>query len=123
MNRPANTCPATDPNCGAPESIQHDVVTERTVTAIKNILSGDNACGTLIGPNGRINAEHLDRSIRPVLHTYEAEAEMLRADRARISRESEERRHTLELIYSNCLGQLSKDIASRLCHILGYAAP
>lgn len=119
MNKP--TCPAGAPKC-APETIQHDLVAERTTMAIRNIMSGQNDCGVLINKDGTVNPEHLDRSIRPVIRVIESEKDMLRADRARVSAESEERRQALELVYSNALGQLSPDVAARVCHVLGFAA-
>ena len=114
------TCSAKDQNCTT-ETIQHDLVSERTATAVRNIVSGENDCGTLIGKDGRVNQAHLDQSIRGVMQTYEDEAEMLRADRARISAESEERRQALECVYSNDLGKLTPDVGARVCKVLGFA--
>ncbi len=36
-------------------TIQHDLVAERTDTSIRNIASGQNACGTLMDAQGRLN--------------------------------------------------------------------
>lgn len=122
MNKQMNNCPPGDPGCSASGAFGRDPVSERTAVAVRNILSGENACGTLVGADGAVNKEHLDRSIRVVLQTYEDEKNELLGDRARISRESEERRQALELVYSNALGLLPPEIAARVCRILGFAA-
>ncbi|MCD8350249.1 MAG: hypothetical protein LUC93_06525 [Planctomycetaceae bacterium] len=101
-------------------TIQHDVVAERTDTIVRSIASGNNSCGTLIGPGGQLNENFLRGSITPTLKVYQDEADALRANMMRLSQESEERRQTLEFIYSNALGQLPKQVADRLCQVLGF---
>lgn len=115
-----NVCRPNDPDCAA-AGIKHDLVAERTAVAIRNILSGDNACGTLVGKDGKVNAEHLERSIRPVIQVGEDEKNMIRAERARVSQESEDRRQCLDLIHANAVGLLPREIADRLRKVLGYA--
>ncbi|MCD8350092.1 MAG: hypothetical protein LUC93_05700 [Planctomycetaceae bacterium] len=101
--------------------IQHDLVAERTATTIRNIKSGNNECGTLFcGTGNELNEQFLAAAVRPALQVYEDEADQFRADRVRLSQESEERRQALEFIYSNAVGQLPKVVADRLCQVLGY---
>ncbi len=109
MNQPNNT-------------IQHNTLGERIATITRSIASGNNACGTLIDQQGRLNEAFIAQSIRPTLDVYEREANDLRADRARLSQESENRRQCLEFIYANAVCQLPHDVADRLCQVLGYAA-
>jgi hypothetical protein len=100
-------------------TIQHDLVAERTATIVRNIASGNNACGTLMNQQGQLNIAFITEAVRPILKTYEDEANMLRRDRMESSRVSEEYRQVLTLVYSNCADKLPAPILSRLCQILG----
>jgi hypothetical protein len=101
-------------------TIQHDLVAERTATIVRNIASGNNACGTLFErQSGSLNTAFIAEAVRPILKVYEDEAQQLRADKMKLSRVSEERRQVLELIYSNCAASLPQTVLSRLCHLLG----
>lgn len=122
MNNRNQICLPGDPGCSAPSAYAHDTVSERTAAAIRNILSGDTSCARLVRPDGSVDREHLDRSVRVVMQTYEDEKNELLRDRALISRESEERRQILELVYSNAIGLLPPDIADRVCRALGLFA-
>lgn len=96
---------------------------ERVEAIVRSIASGDNACGTLLGPDGRLNLDFLRACVKPTLDVYEFEADALRADKMALSRESEDRRQVLEFVYSNALGQLPAAVSERLCQILGYCPP
>lgn len=96
-----------------------DHLAERVEAIVRSIASGDNACGTLRGPGG-LNLDFVRACVKPTLDVYEFEADVLRADRMRLSRESEERRQALEFVYANALGQLPAAVADRLCRVLGY---
>ncbi len=100
-------------------TIQHDPTAVRVETIVRNIASGDNACGALRGPDGRLNLDFLRSCAKPTLDVYEAEADQLRADRLALSRESEERRQALEFVYANAAGQLPAVVVDRLRQVLG----
>ncbi len=99
----------------------HNTLAERTSAIVRSIASGNNACGTLVDRNGRVNEAFLAASVRPTLDVYEREAMELRDERNRLSRESEERRRILEFVYSNAGGQLPPEVNASLSRALGYA--
>ena len=103
-------------------TLQHNTLAERTGTIVRSIASGNNACGTLISRDGRINEAFIAESVRPTLEVYEQEADELRMVRSRLSQESEERRQALAFVYSNAYSQLPADVAERVRKVLGYAA-
>jgi hypothetical protein len=95
---------------------------ERTAAIVRSIASGNNACGTLMDKQGRLNTAFIEEAVRPTLDVYEREADELRVDRARVSSDSENRRQCLEYIYSNAHGRLPPDVAARLYQVLGIRA-
>lgn len=97
-----------------------DYYAERVEAVVRNIASGDNACGTLRDSRGGHNLDFIRSCVKPVLDVYEFEADNLRADKMLLSRESEERRQALEFVYSNACGQLPRAVADRVCRVLGY---
>ncbi|MCD7897310.1 MAG: hypothetical protein LUG50_11650 [Planctomycetaceae bacterium] len=99
-------------------TINHDVVAARTETIVRMIASGNNECGTLMS-GGKVNVPFLRSAIVPTLNVYRDEVDMLRHDNLRISEESEKRRQALELIYSNAHDRLPRQVAVRLCEVLG----
>lgn len=108
------TCRPGDPNCTPGATLA-----DRTDAIVRSIASGNNACGSLLAADGRVNEAFIAKSVRPTLEVYEQEAEQLRQDRARVSQESEARRQTLEFIRANV--QLPREIASRVNQVLGHA--
>ncbi len=84
-----------------PNTIQHDLVAERTATIVRSIASGNNACGTLIGKDGRLNVAFLEASVRPTLEVCIDEAEQLRREVAALRREMEAKQFALECAVAN----------------------
>ncbi len=85
-----------------PNSIQHDVVAERTAAIVRSIASGNNACGTLFErQSGSLNTAFIAEAVRPTLAVYEDEAEQLRRENAALRRDVESKRQALESAVAN----------------------
>lgn len=74
---------------------------ERTEAAVRNILSGGNACGTLVNAARNGDAAYFRAMIRPLAEVYEQEAEELRRQRDDALRDAETKRFALESVLSN----------------------
>lgn len=74
---------------------------ERIDTAVRNILAGDNACGTLANAVQRRDADYFRRAVEPVVRAYEEEAADLRKQRALLLKDVENKRFALEMVVSN----------------------
>ncbi|MCD8141317.1 MAG: hypothetical protein LUE17_16405 [Planctomycetaceae bacterium] len=108
------------------QSHSHDLGEEKTIneridSIANSIASGNNNCGTLVGPDGQINRNFLAASIYPTLKVYEDEARQLRQDKLELSRIAEDRRQGLEMVYSNAAGQLPRLVYERVCKLLGFS--
>ncbi len=77
---------------------------ERVETAVRNILSGNNGCGTLAKAAAEADATYFERAIMPVVEAYEEELKAEKIQRARLLKEIEQKRFALEMVISN-LGQ------------------
>ncbi len=77
------------------------VIQERVETVVRNIMSGDNGCGTLAHAVQTGDRGYFRRCVRPVLDVYESEAASLRAQRQEALDLSEKRRQALEYLVSN----------------------
>jgi hypothetical protein len=73
----------------------------RLETAVSNIMSGDNNCGTLANAALNGDSDYFRDKIRPVVAVYEQEAEDLRQQRDAANRDVELKRFALESILSN----------------------
>lgn len=78
-----------------------DTVTDRVETAVRNIMSGSNACGTLKAAVEKGNADYFREMIEPILQVYEDEADDLRKQRDDALVDAEAKRQALEIILSN----------------------
>jgi hypothetical protein len=87
-------------------NIQHDLVAERTATIVRNIVSGNNACGTLIDAQGRLNTAFVAEAVRPAVQVCIEEANMLRRDNDALRRDIEAKRFALEFIAANLDGSV-----------------
>lgn len=74
---------------------------ERIDTAVRNILSGNNGCGTLANAAMQGNAEYFAKAIQPVVDTYEQELAEVRQQRDYANRVIEMKRFALEMVVSN----------------------
>ena len=88
---------------------------ERIETTVNNIMSGDNACGTLANAAYNNDRDYFRRAVTPVVTTYEEEAQQLRSDRDGFSRQAEAYRQALEYVASNAR-------ASSLAHLEAYVS-
>lgn len=78
-----------------------NVMEERIETVVRNIMSGDNGCGTLAHAAQTGDRGYFRRCVRPVLDVYESEADALRAQRREALDLSEKRRQALEYLVAN----------------------
>ncbi len=74
---------------------------DRIATITRSIASGNNACGSLIDRDGRVNGAFLALSIQPTLEIYEREAAELRQQRDELLRDIEAKRAALESAVAN----------------------
>ena len=78
-----------------------NVLRDRVATAVRNILSGNQACGTLDKAAQAGDAAYFEKMIAPVMATYAAEMRELRMQRDAILELSEQRRQALAFVESN----------------------
>ena len=79
-----------------------DAITqERLETAVNNIMSGGNACGTLANAALSGDSGYFRGMIRPVVEAYEEEKAHLIRERDYLSKSDEVRRFALESVLSN----------------------
>lgn len=90
---------------------------EREDTIIRNILSGDNQCGTLQTAVANKDHEYFRRACHGSLAAYEDEARGYRIQRDGILKESEQRRQALEYVAANV--QLTGEAAKIVGDALG----
>ena len=74
---------------------------DRLEAAVRNILSGGNACGTLLEAARRGDGGYFRQMIAPFFFTYEQEADALRRQRDDALRDAETKRFALEMAASN----------------------
>lgn len=77
------------------------ILTDRVATAVDNIISGDNACGTLQNAAAKGDRTYFEQMIRPVMQTYAEEAAELRRQRDATLRDNEAKRFALESVAAN----------------------
>ena len=90
------------------------IAQDRLETAVRNILSGRNACDALKRAVDAGDAGYFLRAIAPVVAVYEAEAAVIREQRQAALADAETKRQALEYIASNAL-------AAALAHISAFA--
>ena len=90
-----------------PNTIQPDLVAERTDTIIRNVASGNNACGTLMDAQGRLNTAFVAEAARPVVKICIEESDMLRRDLEALRHDIEAKRFALEFIAANLGGSVT----------------
>lgn len=78
-----------------------DTKEERVETVVRNIMSGDNVCGTLANAALNSDTDYFRRAVQPVVDVYESEASLLRKQRDDALRDAEAKRFALESILSN----------------------
>lgn len=78
-----------------------NVKKEREDTIIRNIMSGQNGCGTLAAAAMNGDDEYFRRCVMPILDAYEQEAAALRQQRQEALETAEKRRQALEYAVSN----------------------
>ena len=76
-------------------------VPERLEIAVNNIMSGNNACGTLAKAAQAGDREYFRAMLAPILATYDQEAVELRKQRDDALRDAEAKRFALEMVASN----------------------
>lgn len=81
-------------------------MTERLETAVRNIMSGDNVCGTLANAAYNNDHEYFRRAIAPVVDAYEEEAAALAKQRDDALKDIEAKRFALEFIAQNIGGSV-----------------
>ncbi len=81
-----------------------NTLAERLGTITRSIASGNNACGTLIGRDGRVNTAFIAEAVRPTLGVYEGELAVLRKERDALLRDVEVKRFALETAVANIPG-------------------
>lgn len=81
-------------------------MTERLETAVRNIMSGDNACGTLANAAYNNDHDYFRRAIAPVVDAYEEEAAALAKQRDDALKDAEAKRYALEFIAQNIGGSV-----------------
>lgn len=74
---------------------------ERIDTAVRNILSGNNGCGTLARAAMDGDREYFSLAVRPVVDAYEQELAATRQQRDYANRDNEIKRFALETVVSN----------------------
>ena len=77
------------------------IAQERIDTVVRNIISGDNVCGTLANAVQKRDADYFRRAVAPVIRVYEEEAAAIRRQRDAASADAEGKRQTLEMVASN----------------------
>jgi hypothetical protein len=82
------------------------IAQERLETSVRNIMSGDNNCGTLANAALNGDGDYFRRMIAPVIDVYEREAAELRQLRDAASRDAEDKRFALEFIAQNLGGSV-----------------
>ena len=80
---------------------------ERLEMAVRNIMSGNNACGTLAKAVANGNADYFRQMLRPVIDVFEQEAAELRRQRTEALHDAETKRFALEFIASNLGGSVA----------------
>lgn len=97
-----NFCRPGDPDCiPAAPSLNPATLIEREDAIIRSLASGNNACGSLIGPDGRLNLAFVRQALRPTLAVYEQEAEQLRRDNAIVRAQAESLRREVAFVEQN----------------------
>ncbi len=74
---------------------------DRIGAITRSIASGNNACGSLMGKDGRVNIPFIEASVRPTLEVYECELAELRKERDALLRDIEAKRFALEAAVAN----------------------
>ncbi len=80
---------------------QNNTLAERLGAITRSIASGANACGTLMGQDGRLNTAFVAAAARPTLEVYESELAQLRREITELRRDAEIKRHALESAVAN----------------------
>lgn len=83
------------------EIIMNNIGQERIDTAVRNILSGNNNCGTLKNAVDTGNGTYFYNAIAPIAAVYASELEDMTKQRNELSIDNERKRFALESIISN----------------------
>lgn len=97
----------------------NDVAKERIDTAVRNILSGDNACGTLANAVQKRDASYFWRAVAPLAQAYEEEAAAIAAQRQAALDEAGKCRYALEIIIANGGNLRLPEVNAAVCKALG----
>lgn len=77
------------------------VLKERIETTVRNIMSGNNECGTLSDAVVAGDGEFFRRMVYPSLYIYDQELHDMRNQRDKYSKAEEEKRQALEYVVQN----------------------
>ncbi len=64
--------------CEGNDCLNTPTAQERIKTAVSNIMSGDNRCGTLAQAVTQKDRSYFERAVSPIVQAYEEEAAALR---------------------------------------------
>lgn len=79
----------------------NNIAMDRLETAVNNIMSGNNSCGTLANAALSGDRDYFRAMVAPLVVVYEDEAEALRKQRDDALRDVEAKRFALESVLSN----------------------
>lgn len=77
------------------------IANERLETAVRNIMSGNQDCGTLANAALNGDGDYFRQMVKPVVDIYEQEAAELRRQRDSALHDAESKRFALEMVASN----------------------
>jgi len=78
------------------------VLEERVEAIVRSIMSGNNACGSLLDAAAKGDAEYFRLCIRATLSVYDDELKQAKADRDAALKDAELKRYALGTVVSNC---------------------
>lgn len=78
-----------------------NTMNDRVETAVRNIMSGDNTCGTLATAAYNGDHEYFRRAIRPIVDAYDGEIAALRQQRDAALADATDKRFALEAVVAN----------------------
>lgn len=78
-----------------------DTKEERIETVVRNIMSGDNVCGSLVKAAADRDQDYFRRAVAPMADVYDAEISLIRKQRDDALKDVEAKRFALESVLSN----------------------
>lgn len=93
-----------------------DRAQDRIETAVRSIMSGNNACGTLQSAVTG-NGDYFRQAIAPVIQVYDDELKQAQRDQMYASRDAEFKRQALESVISN-IQNLPPDVFSAIARAM-----